>query len=244
MDPSSERVRELAIGLGTDLCGIAPAARFSDAPTGYHPDDVLPGCRSVIVFAIDSLQSTLSAKTLIPYTIMRNDRYARLDRIALKLSYMLELQGIPAIPIPAGEPCRVDLRHRKLRGIISLKHAAVFAGLGTMGKNTLLINDRYGSMLWLGAVLTVAELDPDPVAGYSGCLGTCRLCLESCPVKALDGTSIDQRKCGTYAFGDEKFLFGHYGGWRIKCTTCRTVCPHCTGIPEVRSWEIPSGLSV
>jgi len=87
-------------------------------------------------------------------------------------------------------------------------------------------------MLWLGAVLTSAELSPDPPATYEGCPGSCRLCIESCPVKALDGVSINQRRCGSYAFGEENGLFGHYGGWRIKCNVCRNVCPHGTGIKK------------
>ena len=224
---ASERVKKIVHELGADICGIAPAERFSDAPQGYHPADVLPGCRSVIVFGIDSLHSTLSATTTIPYTLMRNDRYFRLGQIADRLSGMLDSQGKTAVSVPPGEPCILDLRQRKLRGIISLKHAATFAGLGTLGRNTLIINNRFGNLLWLGAVLTDARLDPDPLATYVGCNAHFRLCLEACPVKALDGISIDQRKCGTYAFGDEG------GGWLIKCNMCRIVCPNRFGVPQV-----------
>ena len=106
-----------------------------------------------------------------------------------------------------------------------MKHAAVQAGLGRMGKNTLLINDRYGNMIWLSAVLTTCELEPDPIAQYETCPDKCRLCLEACPVQAMDGISIDQARCWTHAFGADA-----EGEWRIRCFTCRDVCPNKMGI--------------
>ena len=48
---TSREVKEIAYKLGAELCGIAGLDRFSDAPEGYHPRDVWPGCRSVISFA-------------------------------------------------------------------------------------------------------------------------------------------------------------------------------------------------
>ncbi len=230
MEIHSSFVKKMAAELGADLCGIAPVDRFRDAPKGYNPRDVLPECRSVIVVAVSSLSSAMSANSTLPYTLVRNQLSDRLDGMALELAERLESQGVGAVPIGANEPCVLDRGSRKLRGVISLKHAAVFAGLGKMGKNTLLINERHGNMLWLGAVLTSAELEADPVATYEVCTGGCRLCIDACPVKALDGTSINQRACGNYAFGDEKVLFRHYGGWRIKCNRCRKVCPNCFGL--------------
>jgi epoxyqueuosine reductase QueG len=52
-------------------------------------------------------------------------------------------------------------------------HTAVRAGLGQMGKNTLLINDQLGNMLWLGAVLVAKELEPDLIADYQACIPGC-----------------------------------------------------------------------
>ena len=46
----NKQVKEILLGLGADLCGIAGIDRFIDAPEGYHPTDVLPTCRSVISF--------------------------------------------------------------------------------------------------------------------------------------------------------------------------------------------------
>jgi epoxyqueuosine reductase QueG len=150
-----------------------------------------------------------------------------MDRLAIDLAYELESKNVLAIPINAIGPTEWDAKTNKSRGIISLKHAAVLAGLGTIGKNTLLINDQYGNMIWLSAVLTSIELDADPLAPYEACLPNCKICLEACPVKALDGVSMDQKKCWEYAFGP------HNGGeWRIKCFACRKACPHCLGLSQ------------
>lgn len=226
MDLSSADVKKIATGLGADLCGIASIDRFSEAPAGYHPDDVLPGCKSVIVLASRFLVSTLSSRSTVPYTIVRNELTKCMDTMSLNISYELEKRGVAAIPTGAIEPNNFDPLTNKFRGIISLKHAAVLAGLGKIGKNTLLINDQYGNMIWLSAVITSAALDPDPIAAYEGCIEGCDLCLSSCPVNALDGVSMDQRQCWDYAFGTEDG-----GEWRIKCYLCRKICPHCTGIP-------------
>ena len=218
-------VKHLAYGYGADLCGIAPVERFEGAPQGFHPCDVLPDCRSVIVLACQFLKSTLSARSTIPYTDVRNELTRKMDRLAIRLAYELEAQGGAAVPINAIGPCEWDAVSHKSMGIISLKHAAVRAGLGTMGKNTLLINDRFGNMLWLNAVLTSFEFEPDPLVSYEGCPSNCTRCLDSCPQQALDGISINQQACWEYAFG-------RYNGgeWRIKCFTCRKVCPQRFGI--------------
>lgn len=225
MNVRSEYVKEISIELGADLCGIASIDRFAEAPKGFHPRDVLPACESVVVLASRFLRSILFARSTIPYTDVRNEMTRKMDKLAIDASYALETEDVYAVPVNAIGPCEWDAATNKSRGIISLKHAAVLAGLGKIGKNTLLINDKYGNMIWLSAVLVSVELEPDPIAEYEGCIPNCHICLESCPVKALDGVSMDQKKCWDYAFGTY-----NGGEWRIKCFTCRQVCPNRFGI--------------
>lgn len=223
---NASEVKQMAFELGANLCGIAPINRFDDAPAGYHPRDVLNKCESVIVLAKKFLTSTIHAKSTIPYTDVRDELSRQMDKMAIELCYQIEDLDHIAVPINAIGPNEFDIATKKKRGIISLKHAGIRAGLGKMGKNTLLINDKYGNMIWLSAVLTSAQLTPDPVANYEGCLPNCTLCLDSCPVQSLDGISINQTKCWEYAFGIPE----NGGGWRIKCFLCRKVCPHAQGI--------------
>lgn len=221
----SSYVKQVAATLGADLCGIASIDRFSGAPEGFHPSDVLPGCQSVVVIALRFPVSTLKARSTIPYTVVRHDLSKEVDRLTVKLTTELESRGAVAVPIGAIGPDEYDEKTGKFRGIVSLKHSAELAGLGRIGKNTLLINDRYGNMIWLGAVLTTAKLDADSLADYEACIEDCTMCIDSCPIQALDGVSMNQRECWGYAFG----TVGE-GEWRIKCFTCRKICPHCTGI--------------
>ncbi len=230
MRVTAEDIKRKARELGAELCGIASADRFAGAPATYRPSDVLPGCRSVIILARQFLASTLDSSSTIPYTVIRNYLSAEMDRMSIELSYYLEGQGAKAVPTGAIGPTRWNKETGKSMGLISLKHAAVQAGLGVIGKNTLLINERYGNMVWLGGVLTTLELDADAPADYEVCPSDCRLCLDVCPVQAFDGVSIDQRKCWDYAFGADD-----EGEWRIRCFKCREVCPNRFGLGMKRN---------
>jgi len=109
-------------------------------------------------------------------------------------------------------------------GHISLKHAAELAGLGIIGKNYLLINPEYGTLLWFGAVLTDANLVPDEKAQYDLC-NDCNICIDMCPSKALgDRASFGKEECigKMFKMVNKK--------WKINCFLCRKVCPHRFGI--------------
>lgn len=222
----AEEIKSLARNLGADLCGIAPVDRFADAPHGFHPTDVIAACKSVIVLAVQFPGSTLAASSQAAYTFVRNRLVERMDSMSFAMSSELERLGSCAVPIPSSDPYDYwDDNRQHGQGIISLKHAAVRAGLGRMGKNTLLIHEKYGNMLWLGAILVDKELDADATASYQACKAECRICLDACPVTALDGTTIDQSKCRSIS---AKYTPG--GGGVYACNLCRKVCPQCSGI--------------
>ncbi|MBN2224345.1 MAG: epoxyqueuosine reductase [Deltaproteobacteria bacterium] len=219
-------IKEWAGVMGADICGIAPVDRFADAPPGFHPADICEGCLSVIVFASRFPTNSIYSSSPAPYTFVRNRMVERLDMISFALSEELERAGIVSVPIPSSEPYDFwDADRRHGRGILSLKHAGVLAGLGVLGKNTLLINETFGNMIWLGAVLVSDELAADPVASYTVCADGCSLCLDSCPQHALDGTTIDQRRCRERSMSSTEG-----GGWVLSCNICRKVCPNLTGI--------------
>ncbi|NPV92474.1 MAG: epoxyqueuosine reductase [Firmicutes bacterium] len=221
-------IKERAAALGADLCRIAPVERFGDAPEGFRPTDIVKGCRSVIVLAARFPASTISGSSQAAYTFVRHRMIDKLDSITFRLSSELDFEGVRAIPIPSSDPYEYwDEERRHGRGILSLKHAAVLAGLGKMGKNTLLINDRLGNMLWLGAVLVDIALEPDPPADYEACIPGCTVCIDSCPAEALDGVTIDQSLCRS-RMGKET----EGGGWVIACNLCRVICPRCKGITK------------
>lgn len=223
---SEEQIKEQTRELGAYLCGIASVERFCNAPAGFHPADILKSCESVIVIAARYPISPLSSTSLAVYTFTNSRVINTIDSITFQLCDELERLGACAVAIPASEPYEYwDEQKSHGRGILSLKHSAVLAGLGQMGKNTLLINDQLGSMLNLGAVLVDAKLTPDPPASYESCIPDCRLCLDSCPAHALDGITIEQRKCRTIS---AKCSVG--GGFVYGCNLCRKICPHHQGL--------------
>lgn len=218
----SKRVKEIMLSLGADLCGIASIERFSDAPEGYHPLDVFPACKSVISFACRFPIGTLFCNSHTPYTQVRNTITPKMDMIALDFCIEMERNGIVCVPIQTNGS-EWDAKTNRWRSIISQKHAAQAAGLGTIGRHSLLITPEFGSMVWLGAVLCSEEFEADELK--EPICNNCNLCVEACPVRALDALEVNQQACWDYAFGDDE----EKQMWRISCHKCRDICPYNWG---------------
>lgn len=101
------------------------------------------------------------------------------------------------------------------------------AGLGWIGRQSLLVNPKFGSMMHLGELVIDAEVDEydEPMEGV-GC-GSCRRCVEACPNGAiLDNRTIDTRRCiscRTIEREQSDTLPLH--GWIFGCDICQSVCP-------------------
>lgn len=220
---TSSEIKSAAKALGADLCGIAPAGRFDGTPAGFNPKDVFSKCQSVVVFLKRMPHSVIEAENPLPYSHTAQQLYVSLDRIGIELCTLLEKNGISAVPVPTDVPYLYwDEEEKKGMGIISLRHAAANAGLGTLGRNTLLMNEEYGNMCYIGAILTDAVLDPDAIATTPACPPGCSLCIDACPVSALTGTTVIQKLCRKAS------CMVHPRGWDVYvCNECRKVCLHC-----------------
>ncbi len=114
------------------------------------------------------------------------------------------------------------------------KSWAVEAGVGRIGRHSLLIVPRLGSFVVLGVIVTDIALDPDPPLRILDPCGSCRACIDACPISAIgDDRTIDASLCIARRTietetGDE----GDLHGWIFGCDTCQLACPHNLHAPE------------
>ncbi len=225
---SKETVKEVVLDKGADLFGIASVDRFDKAPEGFHPKDIYSKAESVIAFAIKVPSETLFADNPIPFSHVNALAMQKMDSMTYEISAQLDKLGLKNILIPTDDPyLHWDSDKQEGRAILSLRHAAYFAGLGRLGRNNLLINNEFGSMIQIGALLTAEIFEADPFARYEVCPKGCRICIDSCPQQALTGDTVIQKKCRPFSnYKTEK-------GYVIKkCWECRKQCPRVLGIKE------------
>ncbi|MBU0502876.1 MAG: hypothetical protein ABH882_01340 [Candidatus Omnitrophota bacterium] len=104
---------------------------------------------------------------------------ASLDQLALKVCNHIQKIGFLALPIPASQI--VDWQNQKAH--LSHRQVGLWAGLGWIGRNNLLVTKELGSQFRLATILTDMPLKIDK-PGKDDC-GKCRLCIEACPAKAI-----------------------------------------------------------
>ena len=153
-----------------------PAAMAS-APEGF-PRGIALGMRlpDVVIDAIED------EPTLLYFHAYRQANYA-LDRAAFGLALLLQRAGYRAIAIPASQISEPGGR----RGLVSHRLIAYAAGLGWIGRATLLVNPRYGARMRYASVLTNAPYPPGELM-EPGC-GECRACIDACPARAIKASS-------------------------------------------------------
>ncbi len=232
MDRLARELKEKATDMGAACFGVADLAPAREFILSYHDDylEQFPFALTAAVPMIDGWVDQLHRQgdALVMKSYM--ETLHAIDRRWLSISYSLTLilqnAGYKALPIPEHA---MDKAYR--RGLFSHKLAAHLAGLGWIGKNTLLITPEQGPRVRLMTVLTTAPLPvskPKVELTYDGC-GDCRACVDVCPVQALTGipfavgvsrdARLDFRKCLDYRIEQEK-QFG-----ARTCALCLRACP-------------------
>lgn len=243
----STLIKQMADEVGFDLAGIAPAVtpegyhRFLDwLNQGYagemsylerrkdvyeHPQAVMGSVRSVLMLA---LNYRTDEPLPISGTQARVSRYAwgnaDYHKVIRKKLKQLSLR------------IREQFPDCETRGVVDTaplleRDFAQLAGLGWVGKNTLLLNKTEGSWFFLAGMLLSYELEYDAPHHASHC-GTCTRCLDACPTDAfIEAGTLDARKCISYLtieLRDQpipKELRSGMQEWMFGCDVCQDVCP-------------------
>jgi epoxyqueuosine reductase len=244
----SERTKKLAFRLGFDAVGITDAAPLSGLERfqrwlslGYHgamkylersPErrkDVrllAPFARSVVVV----LQNYRPDGPHIPPPGSSGRgvaRYARGKDYHLTILKRLN-QFVNELRAELGEDFQAKVYTDT--GAILEREMALRAGLGWIGKSTMLISPTLGTYTLIGVVLTSLEMAADAPYISDHC-GTCRACIQACPTSAiLEGKMVDARACISYwTIENRGIVPAEYAGtitdWWFGCDICQEVCP-------------------
>ncbi len=248
-------IKRAAAEAGFDLCGIAPASdsgelkhfpewiaagragemKYMEARDEHGElkrsslSRVAPWARSVVVCAINyntahpysTEVQDLSRGWISRYAWSQEDYHEAVLRRLKRVEQALW----------GGDSCPPDLTTRSYvdTGPVVERVFAKYAGVGWIGKNTCIINQKKGSWLFLGVILTSLELTPD-LPAPDRC-GTCTRCIEACPTDAiLAPYQLDSNKCISYLTIEKRGAIPEelregMGRHVFGCDICQDVCP-------------------
>ncbi|MDD2482196.1 MAG: reductive dehalogenase domain-containing protein [Lutispora sp.] len=213
---------------GGDLAGFASAAKYTeifDIKDGSeHPDFYINNAKTIIVIGlkiVDSIMDNLKGEK-DPYShnlknYLLHYAYDKLDEITAGASRFIEELGYDAYPIQA----RSEIRENGyLWSYFSHKKAAIAAGLGHVGKNSIIITTKYGTRVRLATIITDMDIETDTARDKTPgkVCGSCRVCIDACPVKALD---FDEKN--KYSIIDPVKCQNHMD--YCQCALCQGICP-------------------
>jgi epoxyqueuosine reductase QueG len=187
-------VDDFIINLGAFAVGVAdPYRGFANALKGCHPNDVMAGCRSVIVYAFNIGLDYYRALDCGRGNLRLGHLYR--DWVGFQLTAFLKQRGYEVAEVPK------ELADEKKKiARMSLKLAAYEAGIGVFGRPSIIVTPDYGPRANLGVVLTDALMMSDGrMEGFDPCKD-CSVCIGACPVNAIKAdmpppTGFDRQKC-------------------------------------------------
>ena len=208
-------------------------ARYPQVLYGFTSIDYspfFPEYRSALVFAVPyGGQLTLRNYTEAGFEQGIAGARAVLEEIVAQIERLLTDSGVKYYVPPVAQSSETELV-----APFSFKFAAVNAGLGWIGKNDVVITEKFGPRVRLSAILIDAEFPYGERVEQSRCPEGCRLCVDICPHGALTGVQWDihvkRRELIDYQLCNRKrSLFIKSHGRKNACGLCLAVCPFGQG---------------
>lgn len=241
----SRKIKDFAVSIGFDLIGIAPVRKLEDhseiiskwiaggmnADMHYlsrdlekrtDPSLLVPGARSVIVAGINYFPAEKQGGNGVP--VLSKYVYGKDYHVVLGEKFSILLDFINTLEQGNSSKICID------SSSILEKAWAKEAGLGWIGRHSILINKEKGSFIFLGAIVTDIEFKYDAPYNEDHC-GICRICVEGCPTKAInDDKTIDARKCISWLTIENKNEIPEDFRDKINdrifgCDFCQDICP-------------------
>ncbi|MFA4975000.1 MAG: tRNA epoxyqueuosine(34) reductase QueG [bacterium] len=224
-------IKKSAVECGFSLCGVSSAAPVDDLP--YLEVAIEEGRVASMKYLVRDPAGRCDPRALFPAAksvicCALAHRFARgadyHDEVKQKLGLLWDaIRG--RAPDARAKIC-VDTSP------ILEKALAQRAGLGWIGKHTVLVNRELGSWFVLGEIITDLEIEPDPP--HDDLCGDCTKCLEACPTRAIiSPRELDARKCISFltleaprlrSAGSE--LQAATRGFSYGCDICQEACPY------------------
>ena len=266
----SESIKAEAMRLGFNACGIARVSRVDDATAAafdrwigegrhagmdymarhgdarYHPDHVLPDCRTIVSLAMNYYPAHRMADDQYQFAYYAYGRdyhdvmKARIRELAKNIFESSEYSDFSDYSEYSESSPSKELKKNYYRVAVDSaplleRYWALQAGLGWIGRNHNLIIPHKGSFFVLGELLLTAEVDCYDSPIESRC-GTCRRCIDACPTCALTDSGVDTQRCLSYLTIEHRGPFSPEQATLIRqqptpyyiygCDRCQRACPH------------------
>ena len=225
----ADKITELAnsLSLGIDAIGFAEASEFQscDLKRSQRRDPALslPSAKTIVVAGV-----YIGGLALASWNRPDVGRTSRLFLSGFFNDVVVPLAPLAAFIKRRGYAALVCNDSKSGESILPLKLAAIRAGLGWQGKNTLLVNRQYGTFLALGAIVTNADLAPASEHESDHCKG-CSKCQLACPMRALAQPYVlNKNRCLSYLLQRDDLpqeARAAMGNRVVDCEICQEACP-------------------
>ncbi len=218
--------QEFQIEVEADVAGIVSIENIAEQRLVDDSLKILPETKSIVVLATEIFPEILdqTRPERITGQASMNDLYtvhldyinSRLTKAAYDIAKACRSNGMKTLPLSA-RGCPTDARF--MQAVLSYKHSAQAAGLGYIGRNSLLLTYDFGPRVRLSCCLTEAKFKPLEKKAVTNICTDCNICIKGCPAGAL------QMPAKGEAYSINKFACASFRYAAGGCSECMRLCP-------------------